>query len=702
MSASPDEFERARLATLRSYGILETAREPDFDDIVKLAAQICGTPIALISIVDAHRQWFKAACGMSIEETARDIAFCDHAIRQRGTFSVPDATRDPRFAANPLVTDAPHIRFYAGAPLLASDGHALGTLCVIDHEPRRLTDAQDQALSVLSRHVMAQFEVRRQTQERQRVNRALLSLLEDERLAQSATRESHALNGAILDSMLSQIAVIDRDGRIIAVNEAWRRFGEEASPAQRGFQSNRDIGMNYLQVCRSGMADNDEYAARAYHGLKSLLGGESGSFTLEYPCDTPEGRRWVLMSASPLRVASGGAAISHLDITERRRLEEQLRQSHRLEAVGQLTGGVAHDFNNLLTVILGNGELICEELGPSAPLRASAAMIVDAARSAAELTKRLLAFARKQALQPSAIDPNRLITEMHPLLRRTLGAHIDIKLAFNGGTWQALVDGAQLENALLNLCINARDAMSGGGRLLIETANLRLDQAGLARQFDVPAGDYVAIVVTDTGCGIPAEILGRVFEPFFTTKDRSGGTGLGLAMVYGFIKQSGGHINILSEPGHGTIVTMYLPRAVDSALTASPTTAPAAPLRGTETLLLVEDNEAVRDFARRHLESLGYRVLQAASGVEALEILAGPGHIDLLFTDVVMPGGIGGAGLAEAARTRRPGLKVLLTSGYSEDAIIHQGRLDPGIQLLSKPYRGAELALRVRDVLDAP
>ncbi len=701
MSVAPDEAERDRLATLRSYEILDTARERDFDDIVKLAAQICGTPIALISLVDEHRQWFKATHGSSIDETARDIAFCSHAIRQNGVFLVADASQDPRFAANPLVTQAPHIRFYAGAPLLAPDGQALGTLCVIDREPRRLVDAQEQALAVLSRHVMAQLEVRRQALERQRVNRALLSLLEDERLAREATRASHALNGAILDSILAHIAVIDRDGRIIAVNEAWRRAGSDAAPPGLKFPPIRDIGVNYLEVCRAGMAGGDEYAARAYQGLRSLLCGESGSFSLEYPCDTPRGRRWFLMSASPLRTASGGAAISHLDVTERRMLEEQLRQSHRLEAVGQLTGGVAHDFNNLLTVILGNGELICEELGPSAALRASAAMIVDAARSAAELTKSLLAFARKQALQPSAVDPKRLIADMHPLLRRTLGAHIDVKLAFNGGTWLTLVDGAQLENALLNLCINARDAMSEGGRVLIETANVDLSDPSMARQYDLAAGEYVAIVVTDSGCGIPAEDLGRVFEPFFTTKDRSGGTGLGLAMVYGFIKQSGGHISILSEPDRGTVVTMYLPRAVDAEPAPAAAPAPPAPALGTETVLLVEDNEAVRDFARRHLESLGYRVLLAANGAQALDILAGGGTIDVLFTDVVMPGGVGGTQLAEAARARRPGLKVLFTSGYSEDAIIHQGRVDPGMQLLAKPYRGSELALRIRDVLDA-
>ena len=702
MNAARDDREAERLATLRSYGILDTPPERDFDDIVKLAAQICDTPIALISLVDAHRQWFKAAFGLALGETARDIAFCGHAILQSELFLVPDATLDAKFADNPLVTGEPNIRFYAGAPLTTPDGHALGTLCVIDREPRRLSDAQQQALTVLGRHVVAQLELRRQAQERHRVNRALLSLLEDERMAVAATRESYALNGAVLDSMLAHIAVLDRDGRIIAVNEAWRRFGRQGREDAPNSPYLGDVGANYLDVCRAGMVGDPEYAAKAYDGLRSLLRGEKGSFTLEYPCDTPSGRRWFLMSATPLGTVKGGAAVSHLDITERRLLEEQLRQSHRLEAVGQLTGGVAHDFNNLLTVILGNAELIREQIDPAGPLRASAAMIVDAARSAAELTKRLLAFARQQALRPCAVDTTKLIGEMHPLLLRTIGAHIEVALALNSDTWPALVDGAQLENALLNLCINARDAMSAGGRLVLETRNVHLDEEYSARQFEVAAGDYVLIIVTDSGCGISADVLGHVFEPFFTTKERSGGTGLGLAMVYGFVKQSNGHISIYSEPGQGTVVKMYLPRAAESAATAAavPTPTPLEQMHGTETVLLVEDNDSVRHFARHHLESLGYKVLQAASGIEALEILGTQGRIDLLFTDVVMPGGVGGRQLADVARARRPGLKVLFTSGYSEDAIIHQGRLDPGVQLLSKPYRRSELALRIRDVLD--
>jgi CheY-like chemotaxis protein len=290
---------------------------------------------------------------------------------------------------------------------------------------------------------------------------------------------------------------------------------------------------------------------------------------------------------------------------------------------------------------------------------------------------------------------------MYPLLRRTLPANLDIELAAESGAWRALVDPAQLENAVLNLCINARDAMQGGGRLRIETKNVELDNEYTAGQVDVRAGQYVSIAVTDTGCGIAPDVLRRVFEPFYTTKDKGKGTGLGLAMVYGFIKQSEGHVHIRSEPGRGTTVTMYLPRAVSESPHAPAAAGVFRIIHGTETILLVEDDEHVRRFALNQLKSLGYDVLQAHDGVAAMELIERPGRIDLLFTDFVMPGGMSGRQLADAARRRRPGLKVLFTSGYNEEAV-HQGRLDQTVALLPKPYRRRELAERIRSILDAP
>ena len=693
--------EARRLETLRSYAMLDTSNEEEFDDLVVLAAQICQTPIALISLVDEDRQWFKAAFGLDLKETSREISFCDHALRQTGVFVVPDATLHPDFSNNPLVVREPRIRFYAGAPLVAPDGQPLGTLCVIDREARGLTKAQERALSVLSRHVMAQFELRRQAHATNRVNRALLSLLEDERIAETAVRKSEELNRGVLDSMLAQIAVLDRNGKIIAVNDAWRRFAAERIGDKPESSSRTHVGSNYLDIWRSSFDVLESEAMTVHEGLRSLLRGERSSFTLEYSCRARDEKRWFLLSATPLKTEDGGAAVSHLDITERLAMEEQLRQSHRLDAVGQLTGGVAHDFNNMLTVILGNAELLQEGLERDVAHRELAEMIVGAANSAAELTKRLLAFARKQALNPIAVDSNQLITDMYPLLRRTLAANLEFEMVAESDVWQALVDPAQLENAVLNLCINARDAMLGGGRLRIETKNVELDEDYAAGHVDVKSGQYVSITVTDTGCGIAPDVLRRVFEPFFTTKDKGKGTGLGLAMVYGFIKQSDGHISIFSEPGQGTTVRMYLPRAVGDSPHAAVATGAFRIIHGTETILLVEDDEQVRRFALSQLKSLGYNVLQAQNGVEAMELIERNERIDLLFTDVVMPG-MSGRQLADSARRRRPGLRVLFTSGYNEDAIVHHGRLDHGVQLLPKPYRRRELAKRIRSIFDAP
>lgn len=439
-------------------------------------------------------------------------------------------------------------------------------------------------------------------------------------------------------------------------------------------------------------------AAALAHCLKT---GEP--FDLDIQLRTATGRLiWTRCRGEAEVSPTGG--ITHAqgalqDITVQKGLEEQLRQSQRLESVGQLTGGVAHDFNNLLTVILGNAGMLIEFLEDDERLRPLAEMIRTAAERGAALTHHLLAFARKQALNPRAVDVNRLLGDMGTLLHRALGEHIEMRFALGAGVQPAMVDPGQLENAVLNLCLNARDAMPQGGRLMIETSAARLD-ADYAQRAQVPPGDYVMVAVSDNGAGIAPEHLPRVFEPFFTTKEKARGTGLGLAMVYGFIKQSGGHVSVYSEPGHGTTVRMYLPLASPRAAQESDAGADKNASGGSETILLVEDDELVRLYVRKELSSLGYRVIEAEDGPTALGILSTESHVDLLFTDVVMPGGLTGKQLADEACALRPGLKVLFTSGYTEDAIVHHGRLDPGVQLLSKPYQRADLARAVRSALD--
>jgi signal transduction histidine kinase/CheY-like chemotaxis protein len=408
--------------------------------------------------------------------------------------------------------------------------------------------------------------------------------------------------------------------------------------------------------------------------------------------------------SSPVRDKAGiyyGRIWTLRDITERRQLEEQLRQSQKMEAVGQLTGGIAHDFNNLLTVILGCSEFIGEEAKENPRLSKMAKMILEAAQRGADLTHRMLAFARRQTLQPKPVDVNRMLANMESILRRTLSADIELEVIQSRENCTALVDLTQLESAVLNLCVNSRDAMPGGGKLIIETGIATLDPEQLEQNADVTPRQYILISVSDTGCGISPENLDRVFDPFFTTKEVGKGTGLGLSMVYGFIKQSQGRINFYSEPGHGTTVKLYLPMADQECEESIPDPAILVDLQGSEVILLVEDNAPVREFAKTQLLHLGYRVLEAANGQDALAVLRERKEIDLLFTDVVMPGGLNGRELAQEARKLYPALKVLFCSGYAESAVLHMGLMDKDVQLLNKPYSRLQLAKRIRGMLTA-
>ncbi len=382
-------------------------------------------------------------------------------------------------------------------------------------------------------------------------------------------------------------------------------------------------------------------------------------------------------------------------------LNQKLRQSQKLEAVGQLTGGIAHDFNNLLTVIISSAELLDERWGRGGPDdRKFLRNILVAGQQGAELTKRLLAFARRQPLQPKVVNINEFVTNLKPLLARTIGEDVDIRINLGAGLWNAEADPSQVEAALLNLAINARDAMPEGGHLMIETANVEIDKGQAEEYGELQPGHYVSLSVTDDGCGMPPEVLARAIEPFFTTKDIGKGTGLGLSMVFGFAKQSGGHMTIYSEIGHGTTVRLYLPR-----VRATVTAVEAADFKASETggsgelILVVEDDAAVREIALNMLRNLGYRVVDAANGKDAIAAFEKHRPIDLLFTDVIMPGGLSGPTLVRELRQRQPDLKVLYTSGYTENAIVHQGKLDEGVLLLNKPYRRNELVEKIRAAL---
>ena len=1061
--------EAERLAALRRYAILDTPSEERFDRITRSAARMFGVPMVAISLIDEQRQWFKSRCGLDAEQTDRDVAFCAHAILQDDVFIVPDATLDPRFNGNPLVTGGPNIRFYAGAPLITPDGFALGTLCLIDSRPRPAPTAEELAShSDLAAMVMDQLEVRRSavnaaidtkarskaqrqheaterqlrlfidhaqsavavfdtemryiaasrrwitdyrltgqdligrsqyevfpeipqrwkdlhakalagevvTCEEDRLDRSdgttdwmrwelrpwffddgsiggimILTEMITEKLRTLVELEkSRQFLNAVLENVEEGIIVCDAEGQLALSNRALQEcFGLPQRPqsleeiadfcsryqpdgqtpiadddipllrALRGEevrdvemvvapkngtprqvlacgkemldQEGRKIGavvsmrdvterartrrqleenerryrnlynntpvmlhssdgkdrlisvsdywLTHLGYSRdevigrrsvdflteesrryateevlpifmqTGRCDDVEYqfvkrngevidvrlsaiADRAPDGhierslavltdvtrrnraeralvqseqqfrgafetspygialvapdgrflavnrafckllgyaadellevsfkavthpddlassaesIRQVLAGDIRWFQLEKRYVHKDGHTvWALLSVSLVRAADGSPihfVAQIADITERRRTEEQLRQSQKLEAVGKLTGGLAHDFNNLLAVVLGNLQLIERSVGDNEKAKRRIRAALDATERGAELTKRLLAFSRRQALEPKTIDANELVIGMHKILSRTLGEAIELESRCAERPWLCRVDPSQLEASVLNLAINGRDAMPDGGMLTIETANVTLDDAYAERHAEVAPGDYVLVAVSDTGVGIPQHLIDSVIQPFFTTKEAGKGTGLGLSMVYGFVKQSGGHIKIHSDEGRGTTVKMYIPR--DHADVAGPLHAnegDAALVGGHETILLVEDDAAVRDVAVALLSDLGYRVLEAENAWSALGVLKDNEDIDLLFSDVVMPGGMNGFELAARVWSEHPDMKILHASGYAEPVA---GRTDhAGVcgELLGKPYRKEVLARRVREVLD--
>jgi len=507
-------------------------------------------------------------------------------------------------------------------------------------------------------------------------------------------RETARLH-AVLDTAVDGIILIDSRGIVQMFNPACERlFGYSAAEV---------IGHNVKMLMPPPFkAEHDQYlenfrttGRRKIIGIGREVVGQRKDGTT-FPMDLSVGE-------AKQDDATSFVGIIH-DLTERKRIEEQLVQAQKMEAVGQLSGGIAHDFNNLLTVIVGNAEVVLDRLRVRDDLRQPIDMIIGAAERGAELTRRLLAFSRRQILTPVEVDCNELVTRMHELLRRTLREDIQIHTAQDPELLRGYADPGQLESAVLNLCLNAQDAMPEGGTLTITTANAPLDERYRDLHPEVKPGLYVVVTVTDDGQGMPSDVLERVFEPFFTTKEIGKGSGLGLSMVYGFVKQSNGHVSIYSEPGLGTTVRLYIPASVG----ATQTTAPRRPRpesetqeTHSETLLVVEDDPFVRGYAIACLEGLGYHVLSAVDGNDAMARLTTNSGVDLLFTDLVMPGGLNGWDLAERARSLRPNLKVLLTSGYAVETLTSRGRLRPGTILLHKPYRKADLARRVREALDA-
>jgi PAS domain S-box-containing protein len=703
-----DHGEAERLATLHRYAILDTPEEEIFENITRILAQVFEAPMSAVSLVAADRQWFKAQVGMDIRETPLAQSICHQAISRGGRLVVNDTLEDRELAANPLVSAQGGIRFYAGEPLCAPNGHQIGMLCVLDSAPRPagITPRQALVLRTLADLVIGQLELRRLATEQAGLIAAQRNAAAD--LRQEKLR-SDRLNAALQAQVeertrerdmlwdISEDLLVNADyvGTLLRVSRSWTTL----------------FGMSELELLGGGyMAlihpDDLEHVGEAL----AVMQRDGHSMSLELRVRDAAGLvLWISWTLTP---EPGGQRFTGIgrNITEAKaknaemmRMEETLRQSQKMEAVGQLTGGLAHDFNNLLAGIMGALELMRLKLqmGRTADIERYIAIAHGAGSRAAALTHRLLAFSRRQTLDPKATDVNALMQGMTDLIQRTIGPSIAMEVVCASDLWPTMIDPSQLENALLNLCINARDAMPDGGRLILETANQRLDPRSAAEHGLAP-GEYICVGVRDTGTGMSADTVSRAFEPFFTTKPTGEGTGLGLSMVYGFARQSGGEVRIRSAAGRGTTMTLYLPRTVQR-VAAAPSGATALAGHGHgECVLVVEDESSIRALIIEVLEEAGYRTAEAVDGPSALRILQSPTRVDLLVTDVGLPGGMNGRQVADAGRVTRPALKVLFITGYAENATVGNGSLGAGMQILTKPFRLQDLSRRIHAMLQAP
>ncbi len=649
----------------------------------------------------------------------RNTAIFEPTFRGRPPVRSDDILNDPRYGKSGPYHGMPSghlpVRSYLAASVVSRSGEVLGGLFFGHAQPRVFTARAERIVTALAAqaavaidnarlHRANQNEIAaraRAETELQQLNQHLEQRAEERarqlaasqtRLEETERRFKHLVEG-VTDYA---IYMIDPGGHVINWNPGAERI--------KGYTREEILGRHFSSFYTPEDLDRD----LPTFALRSAL--ESGKYEAEGWRMRKDGSRfWASVVINAIHGADGrhmGFAKITRDLTERRAADERARQAQKMEAIGHLTGGVAHDFNNLLMVIIGNLETVERRLGDSEPdierLRRAANYAMRGARRAESLTQRLLAFSRQQPLDPKPLDLGKVIPGMSDLLRRTIGEQVSVETVLGGGIWRALADPNQLELAVLNLAVNARDAMPNGGKLTIETANVYLDDKYAATQSEVVPGQYVMLAVTDNGSGMTEEVRAKAFDPFFTTKDVGHGTGLGLSQVYGFIKQSRGHVKIYSEPGEGTTIKLYLPRAHAALDEAENDPAKSVP-RGVkaECILVVEDDADVRAFSCETLSELGYDVLAAETGAAGLRLLDKHPGVCVLFTDVGLPGGMNGRHLAEEARRRRPDLKVLFTTGYARNAIVHDGRLDAGVELITKPYTQAALAEKLRDIIDA-
>ncbi|SEM58159.1 PAS domain S-box-containing protein [Stigmatella aurantiaca] len=683
-----DERKRAELRQLALAELGERLRALDSTaDIAAVAMEVAGRHFGLLRAgygriltsqgqLVIERDWVSGpeAAGLAGTYRLADLGPSLENLQRGEPVIIPDVEADPRTAGQAAALREYGVRALLTVPLL-EQGHLAAVLYLHSPEVRSWQQEDIQFVHNVADRIWAASERVKVMADLRRANETL-----EQRVAQR-TRERDRIWNVSQDLQL----VTDFEGRILSANPAWTTIlgwapEELVGKTTTWLEHPEDQARTRAEVAR--LAEGHRVM-----GFENSMRHKDGSYRL---------LSWM---AVPVPEDASIYAVAR-DITAQRHIEEQLRQAQKMEAVGNLTGGVAHDFNNLLQVIGGNLQLLEREMTAHERGLRRVQTALSAVDRGAKLASQLLAFSRRQPLQPLVLHLGRLVRGMDDLLRRALGEDVEVETVVTGGLWNTFADPNQLENVILNLAINARDAMTGHGRLTIEVHNAVLDEPYAQRHPEAVPGPYVMLAVSDTGSGMPPEVLARAFEPFFTTKSEGRGTGLGLSMVYGFVKQSGGHVKIYSELGHGTTVKVYLPRALQAeAPLAEPEKGPVE--GGAETVLVVEDDAEVRATVVEMLSELGYRILKAVDAQSALAIVQSGLPVDLLLTDVVMPGPLRSPDMAREAKALLPDLEVLFTSGYSENAIVHGGRLDPGVHLLSKPYRREDLARKVRGLLNA-
>lgn len=690
LRATEHEFH---LAKLRHQALIELSDRflelDDTSDLAYASAEILGRTLGVsragygtidpvAETVTIERDWNAPG----ITTIAGVLHFRDYGsyienLKRGETVAFADAYTDPRTADHADKLKAISAQAVVNMPVTEQGGFV--AIIYASHESAREWLPEE---LVFVREVANRTRIAVARRRAEQELRAFANSLEQQ--VSARTLERDRIWRLSIDMML----IAQMDGRIVSINPAWTTIlGWEEADISGGALLNLihpdDVEMTRAELGRLAEGNSVVQFENRYRRRDG-------------------GYRWIAWSAFPNEdlIHAVGRDVG----AERERMaalalaQEQLRQAQKMEAIGKLTGGVAHDFNNLLQVISGNLQLLSNDVAGNERAERRVANAMGGVSRGSKLASQLLAFGRRQPLAPKVVNLARLLRDTDDLLRRALGEAIDVETIAAGGLWNTLIDMANVENALLNLAINARDAMNGRGRLTIEAGNACLDDHYVQGNPEAVAGQYVMLAVTDTGCGIAADIIDQVFEPFFTTKPEGHGTGLGLSMVYGFVKQSGGHIKVYSEPGEGTTIKLYLPRSTQSEDVAIEQEAGSI-TGGTETILVAEDDDAVRDTVVALLADLGYRVLKARDAQGALTIIESGMPIDLLFTDVVMPGSLKSPEVARKARERLPHLAVLFTSGYTENSIVHDGRLDDGVELLTKPYTREALARKLRQVL---